>query len=363
MEKSNFKEKWHKAVSKRTPKRSDKNENVDKIILSDLIKKQTCPYDLIGRCREDNCHRKHLARNESKIQFYIKNPSKIRSMKHNLEKINAEIDKITGDSSLKPFFTTCLFCLKGMKCNNITSNRFVEIDDNDVKFKVCYPDVSKCDRRITCGFHIDITVIVNSESLRLLNVSFSGINEPSEHYFDNISAPPVQTMGDVNSRELFPSLVDNESNSVSATDASINNEKTDSVSAVNSWASMLTKTVDDSDTVATEVTKEKSAKQVKSNSGVVKMKINKVKKSSSDSEVSSTFASDASVDDRFEKLEGQLHELEENNSWLMKRNIELNDRLKMSILSSRLKKTKDKFVPTRDDFITRSIVDAHMESR
>ena len=123
MESTTFKERWHKAVSKRTPKRSKKynKEDIVTISLQDLIENQTCPYNLVGKCREENCYNKHLTETESKIQYYTKDPSKIRAMKGNIAKIKQKINEITGDKNLKPFFTTCLFCLKGLECKNMSN--------------------------------------------------------------------------------------------------------------------------------------------------------------------------------------------------------------------------------------------------
>ena len=216
---ADFKQKWI-AVNKRS-KKTKNRDNVITFTLKELINDKVCPYDLVGRCQEYDCTRRHLNASEQRIQYYAKDPSKIRSLKSGIEKVKQQVIKLVNGTDIRPYFTTCLFCLKGLKCNNISRNRFIELNVGGVKFKVCYPDINNCQRRITCGFHIDISVEMNTELNKIYSVNF---HELAENFIELI---PHTTHIEFDSTKDFPALSQKTDDSFAK---STNND---------SWASLI----------------------------------------------------------------------------------------------------------------------------
>tara|TARA_B100001964_G_scaffold229584_1_gene282088 strand:+ start:445 stop:1272 length:828 start_codon:yes stop_codon:yes gene_type:complete len=137
--------------------------------LKDYIEHGNCIYDIMGKSQ--NIIPDEKIKLYSILNKYIRNPTKIHFI--NLSILHLAIKKLCklSNKQLRPFFTSCIFCLNGKKCSNHKNNRYItikfKIKDKEILLDLCYPDISKCRNRITFGFHIDFSFTYNGKNLRI----------------------------------------------------------------------------------------------------------------------------------------------------------------------------------------------------
>lgn len=146
-------------------------------VLQDLVaQKNYCAFAFLNKCNNKNCGLNHIEDQYSHFLYFIKNPMKITEVNDFNEFILSKIYEIFTEDT-KPYFTTCLFCLKGTNCNNLACNRYIEIKSpiSNSTFKICYPDKNKCSNKITCGFHINFKI--NFKNNKLSSISLLDYDE------------------------------------------------------------------------------------------------------------------------------------------------------------------------------------------
>jgi len=137
--------------------------------LKDYIENGNCIYDIMGKSQ--NIIPENKIKIYSILNKYIRNPTKIHFI--NLSILHLAIKKLCklDNKQLRPFFTSCIFCLNGKKCSNHKNNRYITIkfktNDKEILLDLCYPNISKCRSRITFGFHIDFSFIYNGKNLQI----------------------------------------------------------------------------------------------------------------------------------------------------------------------------------------------------
>jgi len=126
-------------------------------------------YDIIGKSKNKIPDDKKKI--YSIIAKYVKNPTKIFFI--NMSVVYSALKNIDGlkNKKVKPFFTSCIFCLSGKRCGNHTKNRFISVEfkyeTTTIKLDICYPDISKCRTRVTFGFHIDFDFTYDGRRLKI----------------------------------------------------------------------------------------------------------------------------------------------------------------------------------------------------
>jgi len=127
-------------------------------------------YDIIGKSKNK------IPDDKKKIYAiiakYVQNPTKIHFV--NMSAVYSAIktiDELKKKKRVKPFFTSCIFCLAGKRCGNHTKNRFISVNFKygkiPIKLDICYPDISKCRTRVTFGFHIDFDFTYDGMRLKI----------------------------------------------------------------------------------------------------------------------------------------------------------------------------------------------------
>ena len=368
MTSSNFKEEWLTVVNERSKrfknkvqnKNENKNENkndndITKFSLCQLINDNVCPFDLIGRCSKPNCGYRHLNNFEQRIQCYVKDPSKIRSLKKSVEKIKRKVSSLSKGARVKPYFTTCLFCLKGLQCNNIAKKRFIQLNDNGINLRVCYSDLDSCRDKLTCGFHINIIVEMNTRLNQIYSINFDDLSEETpESESEDI---------EIESTKMFPSLSENVQESPTP---SMNNDSWTALIALNKNKKVSSKPPSLEENIIPVAPSKNIApsnmRNVKRQSDEMKSSVhtkpseNKVQTKIVRSNVSISPCEEDLLN-RVEFLESQLNKCEEKYTLLSLRNSELNNKLALSKLPLNKNSTLN-----RRDLVLESAFDEHLTS-
>ncbi len=154
------KQSWSLVKQKRkSPKKEIPNT------LKEFFETGHCIYHFKGKCTGGSkCEGKHMEPNSifKNLQMILRDPTKIHGLKDSRSDITASIkkDSIVSGYKKEPFLTTCWYSITNTVCDNIKHKRFIKYDfkfkDQIIPIYICYPDISTCRSRVTCGFHFDI---------------------------------------------------------------------------------------------------------------------------------------------------------------------------------------------------------------
>lgn len=218
---SNNKNTWQSTASR--SKKSPSNGKPKETVvypkrLKEFFETNYCIYHFMDKCTGgDKCESKHMEQNQlfKNLQRIILNPIRIPKLNINQTDMNDYLKKNSpiGEYGMEPYITACWYAIQNKKCNNAKNGRYIMYQANFgnkvIPIYICYPDVSTCKTRVTCGFHFDIEYSFTNNVFNVENV-ISLVDMPNvgteyrQQYVDTVKEEPKEfELKDLNE---FPTL-------------------------------------------------------------------------------------------------------------------------------------------------------------
>lgn len=153
-------------------KNNHENNNIQILNLKSYFNDGYCIFHFLGKCKNiNNCTHKHMNEKSDiylQLRRIIIDPTKIPYIFKYKNQIIQEICKLTN-FKLTTFLTSCTYFLRDIPCNNIKEGRYIKFNLNfnnkDIPIYICYLDPKNCRTRLTCGFHLDLDIKIQHESV------------------------------------------------------------------------------------------------------------------------------------------------------------------------------------------------------
>jgi hypothetical protein len=222
---SNYKNNWQSTVS-RSKKSPSNGKQKDTVVypkrLKEFFETNYCIYHFMDKCTGgDKCESTHMEQNQlfKNLQRIILNPIRIPKLNINQNDMNDYLKKNSpiGKYGMEPYITACWYAIQHKKCNNAKNSRYIMYQANFgnkvIPIYICYPDVSTCKTRVTCGFHFDIEYSFTNNVFNVENV-ISLIDMPNvdtenrQQYVDIVQEETKEETKEFEIKDLneFPSL-------------------------------------------------------------------------------------------------------------------------------------------------------------
>ena len=144
--------------------------------LKEFFQTNHCIFHFMGRCNNGPaCSNFHMEENYifKNLQKILLDPTRITDLKDTRLQITSFIKKNTpvGKYKMEPFLTSCWYAVRNRTCNNFRNERHFKYDfhfkDQIIPIYICYPDISRCKYRVTCGIHFDIQYTYSATSFNV----------------------------------------------------------------------------------------------------------------------------------------------------------------------------------------------------
>lgn len=136
--------------------------------------KDICIHDLQNNCREEKCCYNHLSNDNINniLKRFIKDPTKVSNFE-NKDNISLKIKKqLVQFKNYKPFITSCLYCLLGLKCRNYENNRFfklpIKFNKKSLNYVICF-NINEKYNKIMLYIHLDMNIINKNKNYIEIN--------------------------------------------------------------------------------------------------------------------------------------------------------------------------------------------------